>query len=365
MIPRGYKFCPDDVELIKYYLKPKIDGHIIYPGRIHDVDVYMHSPQELNDTYKYEGEQHTYFFTPRNRKYPNGKRPDRATGQFGFWKATGKGIPIICNDIVIGNKRSLVFYQKKPTDGVKEAVKTNWIMQEFTVEKEKNLASSSTTPPCTMQLDDWVLCKIYKTKHETEKRDREEVTISTNVAKKCKSSQLFEGQYMQTHLSTNVVDTPQFEFNQDALHTQPHLSTNLIASPQCQPNQYFDIDQYMQNLISSSSPTLESIIHENSSIPSRFSLPMQSSEFNDSYLQMEFNDIHVAATNVVDTPEFQPDQYSEAQNMQRPFSPSAPSSDLIIPPHAPVPVQSSDEEYIDPYELIINFDNIDEALDFE
>lgn len=47
-VPRGFKFYPDDVELIEHYLKAKIAGDFIIPGRIHVADVYKHSPEHLN-----------------------------------------------------------------------------------------------------------------------------------------------------------------------------------------------------------------------------------------------------------------------------------------------------------------------------
>lgn len=85
-----------------------------------------------------------YFFTSRNRKYPNGHRPDRAVEGFGFWKASGKETPINSNGNTIGFKRTLVFYRGKPN---KDPVKTNWIMKEFTLNYKANVASSGTALP--------------------------------------------------------------------------------------------------------------------------------------------------------------------------------------------------------------------------
>lgn len=48
MFPPGYKFLPDDAELIMYYLQPKIAGHPTFPGRIYDADVYKYPPEVLN-----------------------------------------------------------------------------------------------------------------------------------------------------------------------------------------------------------------------------------------------------------------------------------------------------------------------------
>lgn len=72
------------------------------------------------------GEKDCYFFTPRDRRYPNGERPSRAAG-IGYWKASGAD-KIISNDkVVFGYRKSLVFYIGKSPKGVK----TNWLMHEY------------------------------------------------------------------------------------------------------------------------------------------------------------------------------------------------------------------------------------------
>lgn len=71
------------------------------------------------------GEKEWYFFSPRDRKYPNGSRPNRAAGT-GYWKATGADKPI-GKPKTVGIKKALVFYAGKAPRGVK----TNWIMHEY------------------------------------------------------------------------------------------------------------------------------------------------------------------------------------------------------------------------------------------
>lgn len=68
------------------------------------------------------------FFTPRDRKYPNGARPNRAAAS-GFWKATGTDKPILTSfgTKSIGVKKALVFYKGRPPKGYK----TDWIMHEY------------------------------------------------------------------------------------------------------------------------------------------------------------------------------------------------------------------------------------------
>jgi len=73
----------------------------------------------------YHSEKEWYFFSPRDRKYPNGSRPNRAAGS-GYWKATGADKPI-GKLKPMGIKKALVFYAGKAPKGVK----TNWIMHEY------------------------------------------------------------------------------------------------------------------------------------------------------------------------------------------------------------------------------------------
>lgn len=74
------------------------------------------------------GEDEWYFFTPRDRKYPNGVRPNRAAAS-GYWKATGTDKPIFtsCGMKNIGVKKALVFYMGRAPKGSK----TDWIMHEY------------------------------------------------------------------------------------------------------------------------------------------------------------------------------------------------------------------------------------------
>lgn len=71
------------------------------------------------------GEKEWYFFSPRDRKYPNGSRPNRTAGS-GYWKATGADKPI-GHPKAVGIKKALVFYEGKAPKGEK----TNWIMHEY------------------------------------------------------------------------------------------------------------------------------------------------------------------------------------------------------------------------------------------
>ncbi|XP_044464401.1 NAC domain-containing protein 67-like [Mangifera indica] len=153
--PPGYRFKPSDEELVVHYLRKKILNESLPPNRIEEVELYKRNPQDLAENYTSNGDNEWYFFTPRDRKYKNGQRPNRSAGD-GYWKATGADRPVNHKGVKVGSRKVLVFYKGKPPNGDK----TYWIMHEFTV---ANLPRRKKSPvENDMRLDDWVLCRLYK-----------------------------------------------------------------------------------------------------------------------------------------------------------------------------------------------------------
>ncbi|XP_042478748.1 NAC domain-containing protein 19-like [Macadamia integrifolia] len=165
-LPPGFRFCPNDYELINYYLKKKITNQPLPINRIRDVELYKHNPDYLAEKYQSYGEDEWYFFTPRDRKYKNGFRPNRAAGK-GYWKATGADKKIYSNDELVGYRKALVFYIGKAPKGDK----SDWIMHEFRVVQNPPL--QTIRAPNDMKLDDCVLCKMYKKPEKPEAQDTE------------------------------------------------------------------------------------------------------------------------------------------------------------------------------------------------
>lgn len=106
------------------------------------------------------GEKEWYFFSPRDRKYPNGSRPNRVAGS-GYWKATGTDKIITTEGRKVGIKKALVFYVGKAPKGTK----TNWIMHEYRLIEHSRKNGSTKVPlisPCLYVAPAWLCnCLIF------------------------------------------------------------------------------------------------------------------------------------------------------------------------------------------------------------
>ncbi|XVF82130.1 hypothetical protein PTKIN_Ptkin16aG0020600 [Pterospermum kingtungense] len=166
-LPKGYKFKPQDFELI-VYLKRKVEKKPLPPNKIWEVQLYNYDPDTLTVSNNNESsngvDKEWHYFTPRDRKHLNGSRPDRRAGE-GYWKATIADKPIKYKGELVGFKKTLVFYWGKPS----KSQKTNWIMHEYVL-SDHTPARERTSSTGDMRLNDWVLCRIYKKQNDAKSK---------------------------------------------------------------------------------------------------------------------------------------------------------------------------------------------------
>lgn len=147
----GFRFHPTDEELVRYYLRRRACGKPFRFQAVSEIDVYKSEPWELAGySYLNTRDLEWYFFSPVDRKYGNGSRLNRATGQ-GYWKATGKDRPVRHKSQTVGMKKTLVFHCGRAPDGKR----TNWVMHEYRLTDEELMQAGVTQ-------DAFVLCRIFQ-----------------------------------------------------------------------------------------------------------------------------------------------------------------------------------------------------------
>nr|QSD99873.1 NAC family transcription factor [Melilotus albus] len=160
-LPPGFRFHPNDDEIITSYLLKKVLNSSFSAIAIGEADLNKCEPWDLPKKAKM-GEKDWFFFCQRDRKYPTGTRTNRAT-ESGYWKATGKDKEIYKGKTnqLVGMKKTLVFYKGRAPRGEK----TNWVMHEFRLD--------GTLATCNLPQnakDEWVVSRIFhKNNNEVKK----------------------------------------------------------------------------------------------------------------------------------------------------------------------------------------------------
>ncbi|KAJ7960033.1 NAC domain protein [Quillaja saponaria] len=171
-LPPGFRFHPTDEELVAYYLKRKINGRKIELEIIPEVDLYKCEPWDLPGKSLLPGKDlEWYFFSPRDRKYPNGSRTNRAT-KAGYWKATGKDRKVNSQSRAMGMKKTLVYYRGRAPHGCR----TGWVMHEYRLDERECETASGLQ-------DAYALCRVFKKSTITTPKIAEQqhyVTTPTN-----------------------------------------------------------------------------------------------------------------------------------------------------------------------------------------
>ncbi|OMO90789.1 hypothetical protein COLO4_18882 [Corchorus olitorius] len=149
--PFGIRFHPTDVELLKIFLKRKVQGKKLSFEAIADLDVYKHAPWDLpHMAILNTGDFRWYFFCPVVKKYAKGNQLNRAS-DFGCWKATGKDKPIMSRKKKLGMMKTLVFYGGKAAQGVGK----DWVIREYRLDDDEKLVEERGI------VQDYVSCPSY------------------------------------------------------------------------------------------------------------------------------------------------------------------------------------------------------------
>ncbi|KAL3503717.1 hypothetical protein ACH5RR_038166 [Cinchona calisaya] len=148
-LPPGFRFHPRDEELICDYLMKRVSCTDHQPPLMMEVDLNKCEPWDIPENACVGGKEY-YFYSQRDRKYATGLRTNRATSS-GYWKATGKDRAVLRKGLLVGMRKTLVFYQGRAPKGRK----TDWVMHEFRLEGPLG-------PPKISSLkEDWVLCRVF------------------------------------------------------------------------------------------------------------------------------------------------------------------------------------------------------------
>ncbi|TVU46855.1 hypothetical protein EJB05_06427, partial [Eragrostis curvula] len=180
-LPPGFRFHPSDEEIITFYLTHKMLDDNFTAIAIGETDINKSEPWEL--PYKANmGEKEWYFYCLKDRKYPTGSRVNRAT-EAGYWKATGKDRGIYCGassvPVLLGMKKTLVFYKGRAPNGVK----TDWVMHEYRLDGKGRVlcsaasSNSNTKKPCSSSKEEWVVCRVFQ-KSSCARKESEFTSVS-------------------------------------------------------------------------------------------------------------------------------------------------------------------------------------------
>ncbi|GAB4834714.1 hypothetical protein Ancab_032977 [Ancistrocladus abbreviatus] len=179
-LPPGFRFHPTDEELVGYYLKRKVEGLEIELDIIPVIDFYKYDPWELPDkSFLPNRDMEWFFFCPRDKKYPNGSRTNRAT-RAGYWKATGKDRKVVCQSSATGHRKTLVFYRGRAPLGDR----TDWVMHEYRLCDDDHSQGSPTFKGA------FALCRIVK-KNENARKGSNVNGVKSKMASSSSSSRDF------------------------------------------------------------------------------------------------------------------------------------------------------------------------------
>lgn len=163
-LPPGFRFYPTDEELVVHFLHRKATLLPCHPDVIPDLNLYPYDPWHLDGKAMAEGNK-WYFYSRRTHS--------RIT-ENGYWKSLGVEEPIFStdnNNNNLGMKKYYAFYIGEPPEGVK----TNWVMQEFSLNSDSSSGTSRSSSKrrtrSKIDYSGWVICRVYERNFDNDDDD--------------------------------------------------------------------------------------------------------------------------------------------------------------------------------------------------
>ncbi|CAG7877201.1 hypothetical protein BRARA_E02353 [Brassica rapa] len=206
-LPPGFRFHPTDEELITHYLCRKVSDTGFTGKAVVDVDLNKCEPWDLPAKASM-GEKEWYFFSLRDRKYPTGLRTNRAT-EAGYWKTTGKDKEIYRSGVLVGMKKTLVFYKGRAPKGEK----SNWVMHEYRLENKQ---------PFTPAKEEWVVCRIFEKNTAIKKPQEQQPQAS--FGSPCDANSSMANEFEDIELPNLNSNSSTFGYNHIHDHQYPQTS---------------------------------------------------------------------------------------------------------------------------------------------
>ncbi|CAA2977551.1 NAC transcription factor 29-like [Olea europaea subsp. europaea] len=158
-LPSGYRFVPNDEELMEFYLTRKVCNGPLPHDVIKDVDaseLYSKHPKTLVDDV-YNHENSWYFFTHTNDdNVEEGKKTIRIVGDgIGFWRG------LLSEDLIYNSNGDVCAFKThwRYFEGpIIKGKRTNWTMEEYRL---RNDAPTSSNDEEQLAME-WVLVRMKK-----------------------------------------------------------------------------------------------------------------------------------------------------------------------------------------------------------
>ncbi|CAM0955312.1 unnamed protein product [Alopecurus aequalis] len=177
-LPPGYRFYPTEEELVRFYLRHKLDGS--RQGDIERVipvaDVCSLDPWQLPEVHRGAGDGEPWFyFCARQDREARGGRPCRTTPS-GYWKAAGTpGLVYSADGRPVGTKKTMVFYRGRAPAGAK----TKWKMNEYRAFDDDDTDPAAPAPnPFLQARSEFSLCRLYTRSDSLRQFDRRPCTAA-------------------------------------------------------------------------------------------------------------------------------------------------------------------------------------------